>query len=96
MVAGHSFGELSALCASGVISQDDYYQLAFARGDAMAATPEQGDSGTMFAVILDADKLPAVESCISQFEGVSIANYNAPTQLVIAAQLRRFNKQHKR
>ncbi|MEZ9276472.1 beta-ketoacyl synthase N-terminal-like domain-containing protein [Vibrio sp. 10N.286.49.F3] len=84
MVAGHSFGELSALCASGVISQDDYYQLAFARGDAMAATPEQGDNGTMFAVILDADKLPAVESCISQFEGVSIANYNAPTQLVIA------------
>ncbi|MEZ9352463.1 phosphopantetheine-binding protein [Vibrio splendidus] len=84
MVAGHSFGELSALCASGVISQDDYYQLAFARGDAMAATPEQDDSGTMFAVILDADKLPAVESCISQFEGVSIANYNAPTQLVIA------------
>ncbi|WP_061019599.1 type I polyketide synthase [Vibrio splendidus] len=84
MVAGHSFGELSALCASGVISQDDYYQLAFARGDAMAATPDQGDSGTMFAVILDADKLPAVESCISQFEGVSIANYNAPTQLVIA------------
>ncbi|MEZ8318051.1 type I polyketide synthase [Vibrio splendidus] len=84
MVAGHSFGELSALCASGVISQDDYYQLAFARGDAMAATPEQGDSGTMFAVILDADKLPAVESCISQFKGVSIANYNAPTQLVIA------------
>ncbi|MEZ9507706.1 type I polyketide synthase [Vibrio cyclitrophicus] len=84
MVAGHSFGELSALCASGVISQDDYYQLAFARGDAMAATPEQGDSGTMFAVILDADKLPTVESCISQFEGVSIANYNAPTQLVIA------------
>ncbi|HAS27568.1 MAG TPA: beta-ketoacyl synthase, partial [Vibrio sp.] len=42
MVAGHSFGELSALCASGVISQEDYYQLAFARGDAMAATPEQG------------------------------------------------------
>ncbi|ROR18786.1 polyketide-type polyunsaturated fatty acid synthase PfaA [Vibrio crassostreae] len=84
MVAGHSFGELSALCASGVISRDDYYQLAFARGDAMAATPEQGDSGTMFAVILDANKLPAVESCISQFEGVSIANYNAPTQLVIA------------
>ncbi|NVN84061.1 MULTISPECIES: type I polyketide synthase [unclassified Vibrio] len=84
MVAGHSFGELSALCASGVISQDDYYQLAFARGDAMAATPEQGDNGTMFAVILDADKLPAVENCISQFEGVSIANYNAPTQLVIA------------
>jgi len=84
MVAGHSFGELSALCASGVISQDDYYQLAFARGNAMAATPAEGDSGTMYAVILDADKLTDVEKCISAFEGVSIANYNAPTQLVIA------------
>ncbi|WP_041394084.1 type I polyketide synthase [Photobacterium profundum] len=84
MVAGHSFGELSALCASGVISQDDYYQLAFARGNAMAATPAEGDSGTMYAVILDADKLADVEKCISAFEGVSIANYNAPTQLVIA------------
>ncbi|PSW05952.1 type I polyketide synthase [Photobacterium lipolyticum] len=84
MVAGHSFGELSALCASGVISQDDYYQLAFARGNAMAATPAEGDSGTMYAVILDADKLAAVEKCISEFDGVSIANYNAPTQLVIA------------
>ncbi|MDX1300803.1 phosphopantetheine-binding protein [Photobacterium sp.] len=84
MVAGHSFGELSALCASGVISQDDYYQLAFARGNAMAATPAEGDSGTMYAVILDADKLAAVETCISEFDGVSIANYNAPTQLVIA------------
>ncbi|WP_281222478.1 type I polyketide synthase [Photobacterium sanguinicancri] len=84
MVAGHSFGELSALCASGVISQDDYYKLAFERGNAMAAKPAEGDSGTMYAVILDANKLADVEKCISAFEGVSIANYNAPSQLVIA------------
>ncbi|MGR5152007.1 phosphopantetheine-binding protein [Photobacterium swingsii] len=84
MVAGHSFGELSALCASGVISQDDYYKLAFERGNAMAAKPAEGDSGTMYAVILDADKLADVEKCISAFDGVSIANYNAPSQLVIA------------
>ncbi|OZS43867.1 type I polyketide synthase [Photobacterium sanguinicancri] len=84
MVAGHSFGELSALCASGVISQNDYYKLAFERGNAMAAKPAEGDSGTMYAVILDADKLAGVEKCISDFEGVSIANYNAPSQLVIA------------
>ncbi|MGF1730227.1 phosphopantetheine-binding protein [Photobacterium kasasachensis] len=84
MVAGHSFGELSALCASGVISQEDYYQLAFQRGNAMAAKPAEGDSGTMYAVILEADQLAAVETCIGEFDGVSIANYNAPTQLVIA------------
>jgi polyketide-type polyunsaturated fatty acid synthase PfaA len=85
MVAGHSFGELSALCASGVISQEDYYQLAFARGDAMAATPEKGDSGTMYAVILgDASDHSKVEEITAKFDGVSIANFNAPTQLVIA------------
>ncbi len=84
MVAGHSFGELSALCASGTISQEDYYQLAFARGHSMAETPAEGDCGTMYAVILDADKLADVEKTIDGFEGVSIANYNAPTQLVIA------------
>ncbi|GAB3525013.1 type I polyketide synthase [Photobacterium alginatilyticum] len=84
MVAGHSFGELSALCASGVISQEDYYQLAFQRGNAMAAKPAEGDSGTMYAVILEADQLAAVDTCIGEFDGVSIANYNAPTQLVIA------------
>lgn len=84
MIAGHSFGELSALHASGAISQQDYYQLAFARGDSMAATPAEGDCGTMYAVILDADKISIVEKTIGTFDGVSVANYNAPTQLVIA------------
>ena len=85
MVAGHSFGELSALCASGVISQNDYYKLAFERGHAMAAKPEQGDSGTMYAVITQSgEDVKKVEESISQFEGVLVANYNSPTQLVIA------------
>ena len=85
MVAGHSFGELTALCASGVISQEDYYQLAFARGDAMAATPAEGDSGTMYAVIIgEAADRSKVEAITAKFDGVSIANFNAPTQLVIA------------
>ncbi len=86
MFAGHSFGELSALCASGVISQEDYYQLAFARGQAMAAKPEAGaDTGAMAAVITKkADDVDAVNECIAKFDGVKIANFNAPTQLVIA------------
>ncbi|AZG36950.1 type I polyketide synthase [Shewanella psychromarinicola] len=88
MVAGHSFGELSALCAAGVISQADYYQLAFARGQAMAATPKDQDAGVMYAIIVPAQSVEQgteqVEKCISAFEGVKVANYNAPTQLVIA------------
>ncbi len=88
MVAGHSFGELSALCAAGVISQADYYQLAFARGQAMAATPADQDPGTMYAIIVPPQAteqgVNQLESCISAFDGVKVANYNAPTQLVIA------------
>nr|BAF64738.1 beta-ketoacyl synthase [Shewanella livingstonensis] len=88
MVAGHSFGELSALCAAGVISQADYYQLAFARGQVMAATPKDQDAGVMFAIIVPAQSVDngveKLEQCISAFEGVKVANYNAPTQLVIA------------
>ena len=88
MVAGHSFGELSALCAAGVISQADYYQLAFARGQAMAATPKDQDAGVMYAIIVPAQAadqgVEKLEQCISAFEGVKVANYNAPTQLVIA------------
>ncbi|NRD32666.1 acyltransferase domain-containing protein [Shewanella sp. DC2-4] len=89
MVAGHSFGELSALCAAGVISNEDYVELAFARGHAMAQVPSdtgtQVDLGTMFAIILkQKNDIDALNSCLAQFDGVKIANYNAPTQLVIA------------
>ena len=89
MVAGHSFGELSALCAAGVISTDDYYKLAFARGDAMATKAktkdgQDADCGAMFAVIHKAEDLSTLESTIAKFDGVKVANYNAPTQSVIA------------
>ncbi|MGI2216535.1 SDR family NAD(P)-dependent oxidoreductase [Shewanella baltica] len=96
MMAGHSFGELSALCAAGVISSVDYVELAFARGHAMAQVPRdtaskaadtgtQTDLGTMFAIILkQKNDIDALNSCLAQFDGVKIANYNAPTQLVIA------------
>ncbi|AQS37342.1 hypothetical protein Sps_02184 [Shewanella psychrophila] len=90
MVAGHSFGELTALCASGAISTEDYYKLAFARGDAMATKAPtkdgvEADTGAMFAIITkNAADLEAVETTIAKFDGVKVANYNAPTQSVIA------------
>ncbi|MCL1119472.1 type I polyketide synthase [Shewanella seohaensis] len=89
MLAGHSFGELSALCAAGVISMDDYIKLAFERGHAMAQSPQDADSsrdaGVMYAVILKQKQdIEAVNDCLAQFDDVKIANYNSPTQLVIA------------
>ncbi|MDO6610187.1 phosphopantetheine-binding protein [Shewanella sp. 1_MG-2023] len=97
MFAGHSFGELSALCAAGVISNDDYYQLSYARGAAMASSAidkdgNELDKGTMYAIILPAndadaansDNIAKLETCIAEFDGVKVANYNSATQLVIA------------
>ena len=50
-VAGHSFGELTALWAAGALSDDDYYALVRARGQAMAPQNTPGfDAGTMLAV----------------------------------------------
>ncbi|MFB2778669.1 SDR family NAD(P)-dependent oxidoreductase [Shewanella mangrovisoli] len=89
MLAGHSFGELSALCAAGVISMDDYIKLAFERGQAMAQSPLDADSsrdaGVMYAVILKQKQdIEAINDCLAQYDNVKIANYNSPTQLVIA------------
>ncbi|MEL4300184.1 type I polyketide synthase [Shewanella xiamenensis] len=89
MLAGHSFGELSALCAAGVISMDDYIKLAFERGQAMAQSSQDADSsrdaGVMYAVILKQKQdIEAINDCLAQFDDVKIANYNSPTQLVIA------------
>ncbi|WP_035336614.1 type I polyketide synthase [Dokdonia sp. PRO95] len=80
MVAGHSFGELTALCASGVISQDDYIALAIARGKAMARNNTSGDAGTMLAVKASASE---IEPLITAIPDVSIANINSSSQIVL-------------
>ena len=69
-----------------VISKQDYTKLAFARGQAMASTPENSDSGSMAAVILPAETnaLETLQQFISKFDGVKVANDNSDTQQVIA------------
>ena len=80
--AGHSFGELTALWAAGVLNDADYRILAISRGQAMKAqTNSQADPGTMIAVIGDADKI-AKE--IETIKDISIANYNSNNQVVVA------------
>ncbi len=81
-VAGHSFGELSALWASGVISEQDFYRLAKARGAAMAAPDDPNfDAGTMMAVSGD---IAALEKALEAFPEIKIANFNSNAQVVIA------------
>ncbi|BBD62329.1 beta-ketoacyl synthase [Nostoc sp. HK-01] len=81
-VAGHSFGELTALWAAGVLSEPDYLFLVKARGQAMAAPEDPDhDAGTMLAVKEDINK---IEPILKHYPQVSIANFNSPTQVVLA------------
>ena len=76
---GHSFGELTALWASGSVSTDDYFALARARGAAMVV-PEGEDAGTMTAVGATRE---VVSELIAGVADVWICNHNAPDQVVV-------------
>ena len=90
--AGHSFGELTALWAAGVLSEQDYMMLARSRGQAMAEPTANAsdnksefqphdDPGTMIAVVGDITK---IETVIERISDVVIANYNSNNQVVVA------------
>ena len=80
--AGHSFGELTALWAAGVYSDEDFYFLAKSRGKAMAPLSDPGfDAGTMLAVKGDIEKLKAD---IKAFPEIILANLNSNSQVVLA------------
>ncbi len=81
-IAGHSFGEWTALWAAGVFNDASYMQLAMARGQAMAAPDDpEFDAGTMLAVKGDAD---AIVEAIKAFPEVKVANLNSRNQVVLA------------
>ena len=84
MVAGHSYGELAALCVAGALGETDLLPLSENRGrDILAASG--GDPGTMAAVAGDVDVVaPIVASC----EGVVIANHNSRKQCVVSGTTR--------
>jgi malonyl CoA-acyl carrier protein transacylase len=84
--AGHSFGELSALWAGGVLDDEAFLRLAAARGQAMGLPAESGqDSGTMAAVKGDVE---TVRKLLKDNQDVRIANYNSPVQVVLAGSTR--------
>ncbi len=79
--AGHSLGELSALAAAGALSQLDAVRLAVIRGEAMAVAGEAAGDGSMLAVLKGA---PAEAIALADDHGLSVANDNAPGQVVLS------------
>ncbi|MCX5982871.1 MAG: SDR family NAD(P)-dependent oxidoreductase [Nostocales cyanobacterium LacPavin_0920_SED1_MAG_38_18] len=81
-VAGHSFGELTALWVAGVLNEEDYLFLVKARGQAMAAPANPNfDTGGMLAVKGDIHQITEV---IKKFPQVAVANKNSQHQVVLA------------
>jgi acyl transferase domain-containing protein len=82
MMGGHSFGELSALCAAGAMSTGALLEAARVRGQAMAQAGE-GHDGAM-AAVLGKENLRTHLHAALQGTRVVLANDNAPEQVVIA------------
>src|SRR5690606_26889106 len=66
MLAGHSYGELPALCFAGVFDEDLLVELSNRRAQAILDAVQDGDPGSMVAVHADTEKLKSV---LSQVEG---------------------------
>jgi [acyl-carrier-protein] S-malonyltransferase len=79
--AGHSVGEYTALAASGAVDAPHVIKAVVERGKAMAEAAPAG-TGSMAAVLgLNAQ---AVEVALAGMNDAWPANYNTPTQTVIA------------
>jgi len=81
-MAGHSFGEYSALVCAGALEYEDAVSLAQDRGRFMQAAVPEGE-GAM-AAILGLKDQQVIEVCKAQAQVVSAVNFNAPGQVVIA------------
>ena len=81
VAAGLSLGEYPAMAAAGVMSAEDAIRTVRQRGILMQEAVPAG-VGAMSAVLaMDGEK---IEEVIAPIDGVQIANYNCPGQIVIS------------
>ncbi|MFH1418137.1 MAG: SDR family NAD(P)-dependent oxidoreductase [Planctomycetota bacterium] len=80
MVAGHSYGELVALCVAGRYNAETLHRLSRLRGRLMAEG--EGDRGTMLAVSAPLEELDKLVE--AQGGDVVLANRNTPRQGVLS------------
>ncbi|MFD8278528.1 SDR family NAD(P)-dependent oxidoreductase [Streptomyces solisilvae] len=86
MAAGHSYGELVALCAAGALDPRTLPPLSAERAAAIlgAAQADAEEPGTMAAVTAAPGEVESVLRTAGLAERVVAANHNAPRQTVIS------------
>lgn len=84
MMAGHSFGEYSALTAANALSYREAIGLVAARGRFMYEAVPLGVGAVAAILGLDDAQIAAVCASVAEDQVVSPVNFNAPGQIVIA------------
>ncbi len=79
-VAGHSFGELTALTVAGALTAGEFFPLARLRGEAMAAPRDR--AGRMLSLACDLET--ATRLCQRAAGYVVVANLNSDRQVVVS------------
>ena len=79
--SGHSLGELTALTAAGALADEAALELVVLRGTLMAEAGSASGGGTMLALL---GGTPAQAEKLAARHGVSLANDNAPGQVVLS------------
>jgi [acyl-carrier-protein] S-malonyltransferase len=88
LVAGHSLGEYSALCAAGAFTLADTARLLKIRGQAMQSAVPVGEGGMTALIGADIEQAEAVVQEAAAGGGTCVvANDNAPGQIVISGTL---------
>ncbi|UFS70031.1 SDR family oxidoreductase [Geomonas sp. RF6] len=87
-VAGHSFGELTALCAAGCFDEEALHALSRLRGTLMGEG--SGDKGGMLAVSAPVELVQ--DLLMREKLDLVIANRNAPTQSVLSGSTKEIDR----
>jgi acyl transferase domain-containing protein/NAD(P)H-dependent flavin oxidoreductase YrpB (nitropropane dioxygenase family)/acyl carrier protein len=82
VLAGHSYGEYTALYGAGVYSASDFLQISAIRGQAMAKAGQEAP-GAMAAIQSDR---ATVEKYLQATQDIVLASHNTPSQVAIAGQ----------
>lgn len=84
MAAGHSYGELAALAAAGVLAPEDLLRASHGRAAAILGATGGGDPGTMAAVTASESEVASALAEAGLTATVVTANRNSPRQTVIS------------
>ena len=89
MTAGLSLGEYCAITTAGGMELEDAIKMVWLRGNLMHNAVPEGKGGMAAVLGLSGE---AVNEAIAYMEGVYVANYNCPGQIVISGSIEGINK----